>query len=117
MATPELIADPMEVKLVRHRAWDHQATIPDWIEHDQYMVFVHSIGLRKRNEACKLQVGWISIHPGAKFCPTNEYNYFTYPQRRWIDEEARRLHGNASDEHCEELPPHMEPGVGEPIED
>ena len=103
-----LISDPMTVELVPHLGWDDKATIPGWVEHNQYLVYVHSEGLAYRNAAKKLQVGIIGKQAGANFCPTNEFNSFTYPHQQWIAAEAKRLHGNASDKPHENLPPHEE---------
>lgn len=101
-----IFSDPMTVELVPHRGWDDNATIPGWVDHDQYLVYVHSEGLAHRNKDKKLQVGIISKKPGANFCPTNELNGFTYPHQQWIAEEAKRLHGSASPLPHVNLPPH-----------
>lgn len=103
-----IITDPMTVELVPHMGWDDKATIPGWVEHNQYLVYVHSEGLAHRNKEKKLQVGIIGKHDGANFCPTNEFNGFVYPQQLWIAEEAKRLHGRASTKQHDNLPPHDE---------
>lgn len=98
-------SDPMTVELVPHLAWDDKATIPGWIEFDQYLVYVHSEGLAHRNKDKKLQVGIIGKQAGANFCPIPELDSFTYAHRVWIAEEAKRLHGNASPLPFVEVPP------------
>jgi hypothetical protein len=91
-----IISDPMTVELVPHLGWDDKATIPGWVEHNQFLVYVHSEGLAHRNKDKKLQVGIIGKHDGANFCPTSEFNGFVHGQQLWIAEEAKRLHGSAS---------------------
>lgn len=101
-----VITDPISVELVPHQDWDDKATIPGYVDHNQYRVYVHSEGLAYRNKEKKLQVGWIGKQDGANFCPTNEFNGFVYPQQLWIAEEAKRQHGRASTARHDNLPPH-----------
>jgi len=107
MPEEPLFQDPVEVKLVPHRAWDATKAIPGWVEFDQYQVFVHSESLAYRNPDKKLMVGYIGKQAGANFMPTNEFNGFTYPHQQWIAEQAKKLHGDATSVPHENLPPHM----------
>jgi len=109
MPEEPLFQDPVEVKLVRHRAWvtPPEVSIAGWVEFDQYQVFVHSESLAYRNKEKRLMVGYIGIQPGASFMAANEINSFTYPHKVWIEEEVKRQHGNAGNAPHVELPPHM----------
>ena len=97
--------DPITVSLVPHVGWDDSATIPGPVEHNQFLVYVHSEGLAHRNPDKKLQVGIIGKQAGANFCPTNEFYGFTYPYQQQIAEEAKRLHGHASTKPHTDVPP------------
>lgn len=105
-------SDPMTVELEPHRDWDDKATIPGWVDHNQYRVYVYSKGLLHRNEEGKLQVGWMGKQDGANFCPLPELDNFTPAHRIWIGDEAKRLHGSASTKPFVELPPPIQTDEG-----
>jgi hypothetical protein len=103
------MSDPLEIRLVPHVATEIKNSptgpVEVEVEFDQYLVYVHSVGLAHRNKDQKLQVGIMSKRPGANFCPIIAFYEFHYPQQQFIVAEAKRLHGQATPAPHVEVPP------------
>lgn len=100
----------MSVKIEPHVAVNRVMTpvgpVDDQVEFDQYQVFVEGERIASFNLGNpKLMVGIIGKQPGANFCPIAPFYKFVAGQRKWIAEQAKKLHGKASPEPFVEVPP------------